>query len=88
MIIFHNVLCEFFSYWGSFEVNIPGGSGSVKASQDLKLHENAPEFSNFLLSTDSHLQLLNLLLLLSQHHNQLQDLFKRRFWGQLHSLLL
>ena len=33
-----HVVSEFFSYWGSFEVNIPGGSGSGNAVQDLKLY--------------------------------------------------
>jgi len=34
-------------YWGSYELNIPGGSGSGNAVQDLKLPENAPEFFQF-----------------------------------------
>jgi len=34
-------------YWGSYELNIPGGSGSGNAVQDLKLPENAPEFFKF-----------------------------------------
>jgi len=36
-----------FSYWGSYELNIPGGSGSGNAVRDLKLPENAPEFFQF-----------------------------------------
>merc|ERR1711874_852358 len=34
-------------YWGSYELNIPGGSGSGNAVRDLKLPENAPEFFQF-----------------------------------------
>jgi len=34
-------------YWGSYELNIPGGSGSGNAVKDLKLPENAPEFFQF-----------------------------------------
>eukprot|EP00091_Calanus_sinicus_P025636 TRINITY_DN9882_c0_g1_i1.p1 TRINITY_DN9882_c0_g1~~TRINITY_DN9882_c0_g1_i1.p1 ORF type:complete len:234 (-),score=50.83 TRINITY_DN9882_c0_g1_i1:288-989(-) len=34
-------------YWGSYELNIPGGSGSGNAVHDLKLPENAPEFFQF-----------------------------------------
>jgi len=34
-------------YWGSYELNIPGGSGAGNAVRDLKLPENAPEFFQF-----------------------------------------
>merc|ERR1712106_687506 len=34
-------------YWGSYELNIPGGSGAGNAVLDLKLPENAPEFFQF-----------------------------------------
>merc|ERR1711971_538871 len=34
-------------YWGSYELTIPGGSGSGNAVQHLNLPENAPEFFQF-----------------------------------------
>ena len=37
----------YFSYWGSYELTIPGGSGSGNAVQHLNLPENAPEFFQF-----------------------------------------
>ena len=43
-------ICKFFtcfSYWGSYELTIPGGSGSGNAVQHLSLPDNAPEFFQF-----------------------------------------
>ena len=35
------------SYWGSYSLTIPGGSGAGNAVQLLTLPENAPEFFQF-----------------------------------------
>merc|ERR1719334_233552 len=34
-------------YWGSYDLTIPGGSGSGNAVDHLKLPDNAPQFFNF-----------------------------------------
>ena len=52
-ILHYFIRSYLFSYWGSYELTIPGGSGSGNAVQHLNLPENAPEFFqviNILLS--------------------------------------
>ena len=37
----------FFSYWGSYDLTIPGGSGAGNAVEHLSLPDNAPDFFKF-----------------------------------------
>ena len=42
-----HLLDQYFSYWGSYNLVIPGGSGAGNAVEHLSLPENAPEFFKF-----------------------------------------
>jgi len=45
--LFLTTSCQNNVYWGSYELTIPGGSGSGNAVQHLSLPDNAPEFFQF-----------------------------------------